>query len=762
MQLMINREARQVSVGGVALTAEPRLYDLLTFLGDHAGQVVEKDQLLEAVWDGRVVSDAAISQAIAKLRRLLRDAGVEDDLITTVHGHGYRWDGPVPSAPQEPALPATGQAIEQPADKPRRASTGRWRWVAIAAVLIAGLTISLQPERAGNSATLAVAPLAIAGEGELDWAELGLASLLGDAIASRTSLKVISPSRVRSSLRSRGIAIDAPAADQLIALRELVGADHLLLAQVTRLGGEYQLQYRLAGVDAAALEGQVSAPRIDGLAEKLGASVAGDLDVAYEAGIPLKKISSDDFVNEAFARGMQALLSGDAEQARSFFASALASDPGMSWARYELGNAFSQLGDWEQSREAFQQALDEARDSGDLNLSGAAASGLGVLAWRNGDPALAESFLLQARDWFDQVGNDANLASALGNLGILAENQGRLDEARTLYQRTLTLYRSEKERFGESVVYSNLASLERKRGQLSEAENWQRRAVELQEGAGLRQLLVYSYNHMGKITFALGRWDESEQWLLKAQDLTAELKDRWGGAEARSVRAEQLIVRGRLDEASALLNEALPVYEDLNNPAGEAAARLLLARIADLRGDFQAAWSEADQALALYRDLGDVRMQVAALVTRGSAGDPQPEDLAEALSLAQELGDEATLARVQMTRAQAGGQPELFETAHAHALNSGDRRMQALTAIDLAQHLLETGALEGERLQTLLGQVESWQPRYHGALFLKARVAEHEGELARARALYEAARDAAGEAWQADQEARLQSLLART
>ena len=49
---------------GQAVAVEPRVFDLLQFLVSHAGELVSRDRLIDAVWQGRIVSDAAISACV--------------------------------------------------------------------------------------------------------------------------------------------------------------------------------------------------------------------------------------------------------------------------------------------------------------------------------------------------------------------------------------------------------------------------------------------------------------------------------------------------------------------------------------------------------------------------------------------------------------------------------------------------------------------------------------------------------------------------
>ena len=64
---------------------------LLVHLARNRERSVSKDELLDEVWDGSAVSDAAISSALKELRRVLRDDGTQQQVIQTRRGVGYRF-----------------------------------------------------------------------------------------------------------------------------------------------------------------------------------------------------------------------------------------------------------------------------------------------------------------------------------------------------------------------------------------------------------------------------------------------------------------------------------------------------------------------------------------------------------------------------------------------------------------------------------------------------------------------------------------------
>ena len=86
---------RELRRGTELIDLEPKAFDLLAFLIRHRERVVSKDDLLEAVWDGRIVSESAITTRINAVRRALGDDGATQRLIRTFTRKGVRFIGDV-------------------------------------------------------------------------------------------------------------------------------------------------------------------------------------------------------------------------------------------------------------------------------------------------------------------------------------------------------------------------------------------------------------------------------------------------------------------------------------------------------------------------------------------------------------------------------------------------------------------------------------------------------------------------------------------
>src|SRR6202035_3100759 len=90
---------RELRCGADAIAMEPQAFDLLVYLIRHREHVVSRDELIEQIWGGRIVSDSALSTRINAVRSAIGDSGTEQRLIKTLPRKGVRFVGEVREAP---------------------------------------------------------------------------------------------------------------------------------------------------------------------------------------------------------------------------------------------------------------------------------------------------------------------------------------------------------------------------------------------------------------------------------------------------------------------------------------------------------------------------------------------------------------------------------------------------------------------------------------------------------------------------------------
>jgi TolB-like protein/Tfp pilus assembly protein PilF len=84
--------------GGVRVHAEPQVLSLLILLAENAARMVGKDEVIEKIWDGRIVSESAVAARIKAARKAIGDDGKSQRLIRTIHGKGFRFVGSLADA----------------------------------------------------------------------------------------------------------------------------------------------------------------------------------------------------------------------------------------------------------------------------------------------------------------------------------------------------------------------------------------------------------------------------------------------------------------------------------------------------------------------------------------------------------------------------------------------------------------------------------------------------------------------------------------
>jgi DNA-binding winged helix-turn-helix (wHTH) protein len=99
----LDTDRRELRRGAKLVSVAPQVFDLLEYLIRHRERVVSKNDLLAAIWDGRIVSNSALSTRINAARCAISDSGEEQRLIRTAPRKGVRFIGEVREE-QAPAL----------------------------------------------------------------------------------------------------------------------------------------------------------------------------------------------------------------------------------------------------------------------------------------------------------------------------------------------------------------------------------------------------------------------------------------------------------------------------------------------------------------------------------------------------------------------------------------------------------------------------------------------------------------------------------
>jgi pimeloyl-ACP methyl ester carboxylesterase/DNA-binding winged helix-turn-helix (wHTH) protein len=105
-ECQLDGDRRELRRGATLVHVEPQVFDLLAYLITHRDRVISRDQMVEAVWGGRSVSDVTLNSRINAARHAIGDDGKSQALIRTVPRRGYRFVGELTEATATPDAPA--------------------------------------------------------------------------------------------------------------------------------------------------------------------------------------------------------------------------------------------------------------------------------------------------------------------------------------------------------------------------------------------------------------------------------------------------------------------------------------------------------------------------------------------------------------------------------------------------------------------------------------------------------------------------------
>ena len=92
---ILDPERRELTRGPGAIAVGPQVFDLLLYLVQKREHVVSKDELLDVVWNGRIVSESTLTSHINTARKAIGDSGRDQRLIRTIARKGFRFVGDV-------------------------------------------------------------------------------------------------------------------------------------------------------------------------------------------------------------------------------------------------------------------------------------------------------------------------------------------------------------------------------------------------------------------------------------------------------------------------------------------------------------------------------------------------------------------------------------------------------------------------------------------------------------------------------------------
>jgi DNA-binding winged helix-turn-helix (wHTH) protein/Tfp pilus assembly protein PilF len=343
---------RSLTRNGIPVALTPKAFDTLCYLAENPGRVVSKDELLSALWPGRVVEEGNISQTIFTLRKALNDGGDAERFIVTAPGRGYRFTAEVeleswkpPVRESHPAMP-----VKPPSSRHGR---GMAAVLALAAVAAAAAVLIWRwsAPTAGDTAIVLVKFQNATADAAFDRV---LAKALEVDLAQSPFLKILTEQQVQDTLglmlRPKDEALTAATAQEVCARNQ---GRAVIDGAITALGSKYLLTLTAADcVSGKALDAEKEeadsketvVPALDRLAGRIRARLgeSGASLAKFDAPLLPEKTASFDAL-KAYSEARALYEHGNRTEAIGMFQHAIELDPNFVMAYADLSTVYGSM-----------------------------------------------------------------------------------------------------------------------------------------------------------------------------------------------------------------------------------------------------------------------------------------------------------------------------------------------------------------------------------------------------------------------------------
>lgn len=461
---------------GQALQVTGKVLDLLLYFVERAGQLLDKRELMEAVWPTVVVEESNLTQTIHSLRRVLGERPDEHRFIVTVAGRGYRFVADVTLRPPAESEPApVGSSVQPQSALPNRGKLVALLAFSLAIPAVALVTMNWQRDlhvtpQAASKPSIAVLPFVdMSPGGDQEYFSDGLSEEILNLLAQSNALRVVART---SSFSFKDQKVD------IATIAEKLDVTYVLEGSVRKSNDRVRIAAQL--VDGASSAHRWSQTYDRDMKDVLGVQmeIAANVAAALQVTLIGENRTGRGFTQsaQAFERYLQGRYffnrrsDTDLVRARDYFEESLRIDPtyarawaGLAGVHYVAEDVRALIPGVtrERWREAVEQALTLGPNLADVQMRAAQYD------WTIGDAKAADEHFKRA------LALDPSDPLVLGASAGIAAYEGRLNDAIALARRAVAVDPL------SAVSRQNLGVYLMPVGQFTEAQIELERALEL-------------------------------------------------------------------------------------------------------------------------------------------------------------------------------------------------------------------------------------------------------------------------------------------
>ena len=748
---VLDTEKKQLFYENQSFHLPKKSYDLLLLLLQNPGTTYSRNELIEHLWDGRVVTENTVDQCISKLRKSL--AAIQPgDYIESVYGHGIKLSVPVE------------QGDENKHQSSRRNTA--WRFpafigVAVAVTLLVWV-LSGQREQADQNVIIPVPPeqqmrvqwMPVSSLPDMDenakadaqWLANGSAHYFQQRMAQHQGLRLQIPKKDWLQQDQEKVALQL--------LKEL-RTEVVVLADIKYTDQLYRAELKLRNADAWMAQKRFQSERLlslyqemeDWLAESLGMQTMMDTDV-QELGL-----SADPFATESYLRAMAAQLTGDSKKAITLLQTAVEQDAEFKVAWFELAVANRKQGDYDKALSILYA----------LNPSTPA---LQIRTWIvvgqthdiKGEFDKSEAAYVQADALVKATGEIRREPALRLSQAILYRKKKEFETSRQLLKSAAQMTNQSRDPHFYGIVMNTSARLEQSQKRFRDAIHFSRKAIDSFVLAGDRRYAMLATTTLSNLLFYQGEWRETEYFAESALTQARAL------ASPRHIRdnLEKLAMvnqlTGRLDEAVKQWEDVIQRSATLGLLQQEFTARQ---KLVETWMD-KAAYVDAENSLQNLQDFAEQHQQRintdALLLTQiRLAVETQQLELAQQLLESQPMTDVAEWLLLKGDVSKLTGDAAAATMAYENALALVEPSQDYVAIADCLNRLIEISlSTDPQRAGELLLKADNYKPFVYPYQKFEAIHAYNNNRVIEAISLLEEVKLKSSQLWQVEDQLLLE------
>lgn len=584
--------SRRLLHGGRPVELEAKVFDLVLLLVEHRQRALGKQQVIEALWGNRPVTDAALSQLVFKARRAFGDDGRQGRVIRTVYGRGLQWVAPIEAVPA-PAQEPSVHPVPAPTNRRRR----RTLWLALGALTLVGLlSLWVVPRSMAPPAPakqrVAVLPIVNAtGDTSLDWTTRGLPGLVATLLAHGHDVDVVDPleaARAWNFTPTHGRTRDEH-------VRYATDADVLVGGRLERLGATfYELRLRVDPVAGSPQTLVLSGSDPATLGVNAATRLRRALKLDPPATSPFRATPQDAYLAETFARGIDLAMHADWQGAKPYFAVVASGAPDFLPGRFQLAQAQTATNEPQAGDAGLSALLVDARRRGETGMVARVLAAQVTQANHRHEDATALELAAQAMAAARQARDPEILARVLLASADIHARQKQPAVALDEYRQARTLIEQTPLRGLQPLLHNTMAYIADARGDAAAGIAAARAELAADEALGReRSAIIASYN-LAYALYGDGRELEALPLLIRAWNWCAQHDDVPLQVAAGNLLASLLYDKGIYEEIRPAVETTLQLARSQGNT-------FMQSRLLDLAAGWAYFHGRPGEALAMAR-----------------------------------------------------------------------------------------------------------------------------------------------------------------